>query len=57
MNGEGAEMTEVVARWLRGKQVEVITQGHAWIVDEPTERGGDGLGPSPLGLLRSALAA
>lgn len=50
-------MPEVVARWLRGKQVQVVTQGHTWIVDEPKERGGDGLGPSPLGLLRTALAA
>ncbi len=49
-------MPEVIARWVRGKQVEVRTQGHTWIVDEPKERGGDGLGPSPLGLLRSALA-
>lgn len=50
-------MPEVVARWIAGKQVSVATQGHAWIVDEPKERGGAGLGPSPLGLLRSALAA
>lgn len=50
-------MAEVVARWIRGRQVEVVTQGHAWIVDESRERGGDGLGPSPLALLRGALAA
>ncbi len=49
-------MPEVVARWIRGKQVEVVTQGHAWVVDESKDRGGDGLGPSPLALLRSALA-
>ncbi len=49
-------MPEVVARWIKGKQVEVMTQGHAWIVDESKDRGGDGLGPSPLGLLGSALA-
>jgi uncharacterized OsmC-like protein len=50
-------MPEVVARWIKRKQVEVITQGHAWVVDESQERGGEGLGPSPLGLLRAALAA
>ncbi len=48
---------EVVARWIQGRQVEVITEGHGWIVDESKERRGDGLGPSPLGLLRSSLAA
>ena len=36
-------MPEVVARWITGKQVEVMTQGHAWIVDESKERGGTGL--------------
>jgi putative redox protein len=50
-------MAEAVARWISGKQVEVVTQGHTWTVDEPVERGGEGLGPSPLGLLRGALAA
>lgn len=50
-------MAEVLARWIRGRQVEVVTQGHAFVVDEPKEHRGEGLGPSPLGLLRSALAA
>ena len=50
-------MPEVVARWVGGRRVEVVTQGHAFIVDEPKPRGGDGLAPSPLGLIRSALAS
>ncbi len=50
-------MPDVIARWIQDKQVEVVTQGHGWIVDESRERGGAALGPSPLGLLRAALAA
>ncbi|MDR7435022.1 MAG: OsmC family protein [Armatimonadota bacterium] len=50
-------MPDVIASWIKGRQVEVITQGHAFVVDEPREHRGEGLGVSPLGLLRSALAA
>lgn len=50
-------MPEVVARALERRQVQVIVQGHSFIVDEGPHNSGDGLGPSPLGLLASALAA
>ncbi len=50
-------MPEVIARSLERRQTQVIVQGHSFIVDEGTHNGGDGLGPSPLGLLMSALAA
>ncbi len=50
-------MFEVIARSLERRQVQVVVQGHSFIVDEGPQNGGDGLGPSPLGLLMSALAA
>jgi putative redox protein len=31
--------------------------GHAWISDEPAERGGDNLGPTPIGLFLSSVAS
>lgn len=38
-------------------QVLVRSAGHAWLVDEPPDLGGDGLGPNPFDLLLGALGA
>jgi putative redox protein len=47
----------IVARSLENLQVEIETGKHQLVADEPINDGGDDLGPSPYGLLLSALAA
>ncbi len=46
-----------VARRISGHKHEVEVDGHALIVDEPTEAGGTDAGPSPTRLLTAALAS
>jgi putative redox protein len=40
-----------------GLKAQVAADGQRWLVDEPVEAGGTGLGPSPHGLLAAGLAA
>jgi uncharacterized OsmC-like protein len=47
----------VTARCGRNLQVEIQTNDHQLLADEPVEGGGDNMGPGPYDLLLSALAA
>jgi len=49
--------TSVTCTALENYQVQVRTDKHSWIVDEPPKLGGDGLGPNPFDLLLGALGA
>lgn len=49
--------TSVTATVIENYQLEVRTDHHAWVVDEPPELGGDGLGPNPFDLFVASLAA
>ncbi|MCB1022489.1 MAG: OsmC family protein, partial [Acidobacteria bacterium] len=50
-------MAKIRARSLEKLQVLLEDGSHAWLADEPTSSGGDGLGPDPYQLLLSALGA
>jgi len=48
---------EVVARLNDSYTTEIMANGHSLLVDEPTDIGGNDLGPNPYGLVSSGLAA
>jgi len=48
---------EVVARLNDSYTTEIMANGHSLLADEPTDIGGNDLGPNPYGLVSSGLAA
>jgi putative redox protein len=46
----------VSARSIKGYQIEVKTDKHRFIIDEPLSKGGDDAGPNPYDALLAALA-
>jgi putative redox protein len=46
-----------VARWRGGWRCDVDTGGFAFVVDEPPEAGGEGLGPMPTDLFLASLSS
>ncbi|MFP4058301.1 MAG: OsmC family protein [Candidatus Brocadiia bacterium] len=49
--------TTVTCTNLENLQVQLRTDAHSWVADEPPRLGGDGLGPNPFDLLLASLAA
>jgi len=49
--------TSVTCTTVENYQIQVRTADHAWIVDEPTRIGGDGLGPNPFDLLLASIGS
>ncbi len=49
--------SKVIVRYIENFQHQVIAHPHSFVVDEPEESAGDGLGPNPYDLLLSALGA
>lgn len=48
---------KIRCRHLENYQVQVSTDEHSWIADEPETLNGDGLGPNPFDLLLGALGS
>ena len=51
-----SEPTCVEARWLDGDRFELAVRGHAVVVDQPVDAGGEDEGPTPTELFVAALA-
>ncbi len=49
--------SKVTVRYIENLQHQVIAHPHSFIMDEPEENTGDGLGPNPYDMLLSALGA
>lgn len=49
-------MATVTAKLIQNYQVDVKTDNHQFLIDEPISKGGDDLGPNPYDMLLGALA-